>query len=580
MTIFQQFNQLAKLSNCMIKPKKLIVLSLFFQCTACSLGIDVEPKYTLETQKSDTSSNELDMDQFDAIVNVKDSEFFDQGIVDQEIVDQGDLEIADMSVLGHLVELEINPRNELGIQAEESIVNEQIQINLPAYAGFFGDQAGDMAGDMAGDNIGGEQAGEEQASETFIDSPIQAYLPYPNCIIYDLLNDRCIQSLNRSRDTICTDWQTHYEMLRPLPWSGDRTTCQVGTYHQQGFADFENLLNLYRRLLNLDEVEVSTNSTIKECALAHDIVNRDNLSAFDSDANCYSAIREQAYNLSNRITLIGNWSLYNALYTVFGLTRFTQDLSDSFPFRQYMLSSRLSHLTVGGRGRAVCLQTEEAGLSSSPINLVTLPAPGENPFALIKDGNHNGRVPWSFTITEGLAVNPQVTLSKLSEDTFIDIPISLEPMPANTGELGFVFVPTEVPEASVLYRMDISWESESGMQHYQVFSMLGLCGLGQPDECTPLPDSCVLNGSHCALLNVGTPDEHWGCLWDGPVELGGICDGLGNQACIQGTCVSFNQGSQVCAQACDTQVANTHANSCAIICPNGYADTGAYGLCP
>ena len=420
----------------------------------------------------------------------------------------------------------------------------------------------------------------EMADELVIDSPIQEYLPYTNCVIYDVLNERCIRTLSRSRDTICTDWQENYEMIRPLPWTGDRATCQVGTYHQQGYEDLNRLLNVYRRLLSLTEVEVNTNSTIKECALAHDIVNRDQLITFDRNADCYSAVREQAYNIDNRITLSGSWSLYNALHTTFGLTQFNQDLSNIFPLRQYLLSPRLNRLTVGGRGRAVCLQTTSSSLSSSPINLVTIPAPGENPFALLKDGNHNGRVPWSFTITEGLATSPQFTLSKLSRNTFVDVEISVGEASENTGETGFFFVPEDPPQASVLYRLDVSWESEAGMNHYQIFSMLGLCGLGQPDECTPLPDSCILNGSHCALTEIGTVDEHWGCLWNGPVEIGNSCDGLGTSSCNQGTCVSFNQGDLVCAQSCDTQLPDNHLNSCARICPNGFANTGAYGLCP
>ena len=399
-------------------------------------------------------------------------------------------------------------------------------------------------------------------------------------MIYDVINDRCVQTLNRSQETMCADWQSSYEMLRPLPWTGDRSTCQVGSYHQQGYDDFERLLNVYRRQLGLEEVAVDTNATLKECALAHDIVDRDQLTSFDSNSACFSAIREQAFNISNRISLTGNWSLYNALHATFGLTSFNQDLSTTFPIRQYMLSPRLTRLLVGGRGRSVCMQKEDAGLVNLPINLLTLPAPGENPYALLKDGNHNGRVPWSVTIPEGLAVNMQITLSKLQGNRFIDVPISLGAMPANTREIGFFFIPEEAPVANVLYRIDASWESELGMHHYQVFSMLGLCGLGQPDECTPLPDSCALNGSHCALLNIGTAEERWGCLWDGPIDARGVCDGLGALSCNQGTCVSFNQGTQVCAQVCDTQVADAHANSCATICPDGFANTGAYGLCP
>jgi hypothetical protein len=441
--------------------------------------------------------------------------------------------------------------------------------DLPAYAGAFGDQSGEMAGDSAG-----------TTPTEVIESPIQSVLPEVDCVVYDVINDRCIQRLLQSKDDMCADWQASYQMLRPLPWTGDRSTCQVGTYNPQGYDDFEQLLNVYRRHLRLDEVDVTTSPIVKECALAHDIVDRDSLPTFDSEASCYSEVREQAFNIDNRLTLTGNWSLYASLQSILGLTQFGQPLANVLPFRQSILSPRLNRIVVAGRARTVCLQTEEAIPSVALPKVLTLPVAGENPYAIIKDGNHNGRVPWSVVITEGQVIDPNITLYKRNADEFEQLDSTFDSTPVNVGGVGFSIVPDEAPQAGLLYRIDVLWTSESGMHHYQIYTMMQLCGLTSPDECSPTLDNCSLSGSHCTLLNIGTSQERWGCIWDGPTPLGGNCDSIGSLGCVAGVCVSFNNEPNVCAQICDTSATDVDAFSCSALCPNGFAEQGSYGLCP
>ena len=284
-------------------------------------------------------------------------------------------------------------------------------------------------------------------------------------------------------------------------------------------------------------------------------------------------------------SLISEWQ-FASLSKVDRLSRSTMSwasahsLSSILPFRQRILSPRLNRIVVGGRARTVCLQTEEATPSAEPPKVLTLPVAGENPYAIIKDGNHNGRVPWSVIITEGQVIDPNVTVYKLNADEFEQLDSTFDATPINVGGVGFSIVPDEAPQAGLLYRIDVLWTSESGMYHYQIYTMMQLCGLTSPEECSPTVDNCGLSGSHCTLLNIGTSQERWGCIWDGPTPLGGNCESIGSLGCVAGVCVSFNNDPNVCAQICDTSVADIDAFSCSAVCPNGFAEQGSYGLCP
>ena len=456
---------------------------------------------------------------------------------------------------------------------------------LPPLGGQFAiDLAGDEAGSEAGVAAGmemGAGSGEEAGDPGPIESPLQALLPYPDCLIYDVINEVCLKRLTRSRDEVCQDWSEHYEMNHVSPWSGDRSSCEVGSYHQGGVADMSSYLNLYRRHLSLGEVVVSTSASQRECALTYDIVNRDSLSTFNSDSACFTESRGLAHELPNKVALVGQWSLYTALHTAIAQTTFNQPLNNTLVIRQQLFSPRLARLNVGSRGIASCLQVENGALPDDLGPVISFPPAGENPFAIIKDGNHRGRVPWSIAITGGPFPSVSVTLFEHTHEG--PMVVSIDPivgLERTDGMHHFAFVPRVAPQAATLYELDIQWvTADEQSHHYKQFLTFGLCGLTQPETCQHSPDNCTLRGSHCSLVNTSNVQD-WGCTWSGPVARGDSCAGLGSIGCERGICTSFDQGVSICAALCDPDAIPNSAFSCDAICPDGYSDQGGFGLCP
>ena len=540
----------------------LLVVLISLAVASCSLSIDVSPNSLNQLKPVEMSAGEMSAGEMSA------------GEMSAGEMSAGEMSAGEMSAGGQTDRFTGDKiPTTLNQLVSEQLPPFPVEMygDLPPFAGQFG--IDDEAGDEAGDQGGGSSP---------IESLIQALLPYPDCVMYDLINERCLQHLPRSREDTCQDWLAHYQMTRILPWTGDRSSCELGEYHPAGYDDLKTLLNLYRRQLGLNEVIVESSSTLSECALAHDIAQRDGQGVFNADSECFSEIRAQAYMISNKLSLTGQWSLYSALHAAVGQTNFNQALSSTLTIRQRLLSPKLTKLNAGGRGIANCLQVEEGSLPPNTLPIVAFPPVGENPLAIIHDGNYNGRVPWSLAITTGLAAGLSIELfeySPMGERTSRPIDLGLSGLSIG-GILHYAFSPQSQPEVDTLYELEIQWTSaDEQAHHYRLFIIFADCALTQPVHCDPAPDNCVLLGSHCGAVN-SAGNLEWSCIWDGPGERGESCDQLGSEGCASGVCASFSQGPEVCSAVCDLEDPSAIEASCDLICPEGFSDQGTYGLCP
>ena len=244
-------------------------------------------------------------------------------------------------------------------------------------------------------------------------SALTPHLPARDCLIYNVLDDQCLKSLERSDARMCLDWRVSYQQSAPHPWSGDRDTCELGIYHEEGFADFERALNVARRQLGFAPVTINQTEESQRCALAYDVMQRDQLSMFNEGSSCYSEEVQEAQTAGYTV-VVGTPSLYSQLHSILSLTRFDgASASQRLFFRHVMLDASLTELTVGGRGRAMCFKSMRDTSAQSPL-VFTYPGAGVNPHSSVKPSNHKHRsVPWSFAISEDVSAL-QVNLTQIS----------------------------------------------------------------------------------------------------------------------------------------------------------------------
>ena len=102
----------------------------------------------------------------------------------------------------------------------------------------------------------------------------------------------------------------------------------------------------------------------------------------------------------------------------------------------------------------------------------------------------------------------------------------------------------------------------------------------QPEQCSPFPNIRNLRGSHCSrVVRNDLVDWDWGCVWDDPLSLGENCEGLNNQSCAEGLCVSVNDADSFCGKFCDPNADESSIYSCNSLCVNDYVSEESFGIC-
>ena len=477
-----------------------------------------------------------------------------------------------------------------------------------------GDGAGESAGDSAGESAGdsaGDSAGNLMESDVFTLSdrardalireaddarrpqeidPLQAriprtgegsalsalspHLPAQDCLIYDVLGDQCLKYLERDDARMCLDWRVSYLQNAPHPWIGDRNTCELGTYHEAGIADFERALNVARRQLGFTPVTINQTEESQRCALAYDVMQRDQLSDFNEGSPCYSEEVQEAQTAGYTV-VVGTPSLYSQLHSILSLTRFDgANIAQRLFFRHTMLNANLTELTVGGRGRAMCFKSMR-DTSAQPPLVFTYPGAGVNPHSSVKPSNHKHRsVPWSFAISEevtALQVNlTQINVAGERAEVSLNSESLSTPSESSIGSSQlFGFIPDIEPQTEIAYELDLKWTSDEGPRHLIIMIGFRDCGFTQPDRCDPLDDqSCNSPGMRC----VPTPlrDGHdRECVWNGSQARGESCAGLGHEGCRSGMCLVSENDVARCGVLCDPNAAPADPLSCAALCPSG-----------
>lgn len=406
-----------------------------------------------------------------------------------------------------------------------------------------------------------------------VDTFLSGLLPEPNCIVYQTTEERCLHYTTRSDDEMCEDWISHFGQDDTRPWTGDRQTCQSGEYSGLGVGDFSRNLNLHRRQMGLEEVTVQIGATSTECALVHDLGNRDGFNPrdFADGKACFSSLLQESVNANGMVGLTGFWSLFIGLQGMIGLTSFSPNnaLENIAVLRLILLSPELTELEVGSRGRGSCYLPQWATNPTS-AQVLSYPPAGVNPFSMVKPANHDGKiVPWTLFITDPVVNNVSVSLSRFDENAqeWIDAGIDLGSTTISIQSgTGIVFTPHQTPDPNVPYLTRVEWTGSEGDQSAELYLGFTLCGgLTQPSTCSLFPDDCVLNGTSCTLENDGT--QH--CIWRGPLLQNQDCsNNLGTESCAVGACL-INGPQDSCLPYCDPQ-STSNSYSCDVLCPNSH----------
>ena len=427
--------------------------------------------------------------------------------------------------------------------------------------------AGETAGTTAGSDLAGETAGSIAGTTAGEDTPLYdppfTRLPYSECLTYDIHEERCLTPLIRSGDEICLDWNENYQMIEPKPWNGDRNSCELGEYKAVGLEDFTRLLNLYRRQSRLNEIMTSSPEILRHCALAQDVLQRDGVTDL-SETNCNTPDNIAGIN-EPHFTVQGPWSLYAQLHSLISLATFGGPITDLLEFRFTALRPDLVNVKVGGRGRTMCFQ---AVLNEAPISqalVFSYPPVGVNPYAMVKDANYRGRrLPWSITIAQSEVNDLNISISVIGEEDTREV---VESQVSSIRTLGnyslFALSLLQPPQAQTLYEIDLSWNHYNTQHRVKLWYLFKDCGLHQPSECQVFPeDNCILTGTRCALLPSGNDSFAKRCLWQGPLETGMPCEGLGTISCTRGICAAITAEGTLCHDLCDTLVDPEFPFSC------------------
>ena len=425
--------------------------------------------------------------------------------------------------------------------------------------------------------------GNRYLDDFTLNSLLTPFLPNSDCLVYDQLAEACLVTLDRDDFAICSDWQQHYPLNQLTPWTGDRATCDQGTYDPLGLDDFVRALNLYRRQLRLPELEIEFGGDAQNCALAYDVLHRDQRENFSSDTPCYTDDIAASLNIPHNIA-IGSWSLYTHLHKILALASFdTMSLSQKANFRHSLLIAQATKMMVGSRGYAMCFRPEIAGASNSP-EVLTYPAPGINPYAIVNSANHEaGSVPWTIAIA-GEVRDLTLSLNTIQSDGS-RVAVALNEVAQETSpELNLVdmklfgFTLAEEPQVEIAYELDIQWLNATEARHVKVTIGFKDCGLSQPVVCDVFPDTCVVTGTRCAPFPIQENSVRH-CVFSGPLERGDLCDRLGTESCREGICISVNEGSAMCGEICDPSAPDHDPTSCDQRCPSGSSDYLGLQVC-
>jgi uncharacterized protein YkwD len=178
------------------------------------------------------------------------------------------------------------------------------------------------------------------------------------------------------KETVCTRWTTDRADLSEGAWIGNTDTCDAGELSQNGIDNALRLVNLYRWLSGLPEVEVNStlNSKAQECALMmHDYGGLSHNPTPDV-FGCYSEDGSEAAGKSNL-------SPYAGVYSV-DLYMSDPGNETTLGHRRWILSNGLGPIGLGSTSEYSCMYVI-GGAANDTAAWAAWPPAGVVPYELM-----------------------------------------------------------------------------------------------------------------------------------------------------------------------------------------------------
>lgn len=174
---------------------------------------------------------------------------------------------------------------------------------------------------------------------------------------------------------VCARWNADRDDLAEADWSGDVASCEPGDMDADGRARALKLLNLYRFVADLPEVETEPDwdADAQECALMMDANGQLSHTPDDSWA-CYTAAGASAAGSANIASGPG----------VMAMDMYMQDYGNetTMGHRRWILSNGLGPVGIGSTASYSCLRVI-GGSGDAGAEWMAWPPPGDFPAGAI-----------------------------------------------------------------------------------------------------------------------------------------------------------------------------------------------------
>lgn len=177
-------------------------------------------------------------------------------------------------------------------------------------------------------------------------------------------------------EAVCARWNTDRADLSEGSWNGSTATCDAGTLSQDGIDNALRLVNLYRWLSGLPEVEVSSelNGKAQECALMMHEYGGLSHNPTPDVFGCYSEVGSEAAGKSNL-------SPYAGVYSV-DLYMSDPGNESTLGHRRWILSNGLGPIGLGSTSEYSCMYVI-GGTSNGTTPWAAWPPAGAVPYELM-----------------------------------------------------------------------------------------------------------------------------------------------------------------------------------------------------
>ena len=268
----------------------------------------------------------------------------------------------------------------------------------------------------------------------------------------------CDGTLNSVVESVCSRWNSDRADLSEGEWNGDTNTCEPGEEDPVGIDNALRLVNLFRWLSGLSEVETTSalNQKAQECSLILEAF--DNLTHYPPEnAACYTESGAQAAASSNI-------SPYAGVYSV-DLYMSDPGNTTTLGHRRWILSNSLGPIGLGSTTNYSCMLVI-GGSGNDNAAWTAWPPAGVIPFELT-------RLAWATLDETGWSVqSDSINLSNanatITREDGTDLPVIVNELAAYYGSQWAISMIPSGWEAEPGWAYNVHIEADGGVIDYQV----------------------------------------------------------------------------------------------------------------